>query len=83
MTSQYENEVMLTCAMRGFHYYRKERQSKPAEMLNCRCEQNHVFDRFAIKTLKTDSRKAVRHVQLKPPEQKSFYLNVMLKSSLN
>ena len=35
MTLQYENEVMFTCALKEFHYYRKEWQLKPAEILNC------------------------------------------------
>ena len=67
MTSQYENEVMFKCAVRGFHCYRKEWHPKPAEKFNCRHEQN--------------SRRTVG--QLKSPEQQSFYWIMVLKLLLN
>ena len=63
MTSQYEKEVILICAVRGFHYYRREGQPKPGEILYCRHEHN-AFDRFAIKTMQTDSGRTVGHLPI-------------------
>ena len=74
MTSQNENEVIFTCAVKAFHYYRKGWQPKPAEILNCRHEKNNVFDRFTIKTIKTDSTRTVGHL----PVEISRATNVLL-----
>ena len=52
---------MFACAARRFLCYIKEWQPNPAEIFAFRYEQNYVFDRFAIKTMKTDSRRTVNH----------------------
>ena len=78
MTSQYENEVMLTCAVMGFHYYRKN-----GNQSLIRHEHDNVFDRFAIKTMKTDSRRTVSHLPVEISRETSFYWIVVLKSLLN
>ena len=44
------------------HYYRKVWQQKPAEIFNYRHEQNNIFDRFAMKSMKTDCRSTVGHL---------------------
>ena len=75
MTSQYENEVKFTCAVRGFHFYRREWQPKPAEILTCIHERNNVFDRFAIMTMKTDSGRTVGHLPLEISRVTKFLLD--------
>ena len=75
MTSQYEKEVMFTCAVRGFHYYRKEWHPMPAEILSCKHERNNVFDRFAIKTMKTDSGRTVGHFPIEISRVTKFLLD--------
>ena len=75
MTSQLENEVMFTYAVRGLHYYRKYWQLKSADILNCRHEQNDVFDRFAIKTIKTDFRRTVGHLPVEIYRATKFLLD--------
>ena len=52
MTSQNDKEVRFTCAVRGYHYYRAVWEPKVNEILNFSHEQNNVFDRFAVKTMK-------------------------------
>ena len=41
---------------------------------NCRYEQNNVFDRFAIKTMKTKSRWTTGHLPVEIPKVTKFLL---------
>ena len=48
-------------------------QPKPAERLN---EQNNIFNRFAIKTMKTDSRRTVGHLPVEISKATKFQLDL-------
>ena len=39
----------FTCAVRGFHVYRKFWIPEKGQLLNCFLESNNLFDPFAIK----------------------------------
>jgi len=64
MTSQYDKEVQFTCAVRGYHYYRREWQPEVEETLDCSHEKNNLFDRFAIKTISKKTGQIVGHLPI-------------------
>jgi len=64
MTSQYDKEVQFTCAVRGYHYYRREWEPEVEETLDCSHEKNNLFDHFAIKTISKKTGQIVGHLPI-------------------
>lgn len=76
MSSQYDKEVRFTCAVRGFHHYRRVWDPVPEETLRCYHERNNLFDRYAIKTVRVNhNNQVVGHLPLEVSRISKFLLD--------
>ena len=54
--------LVFSSAVRGFHVYRDVWNPSENEELECRFEENNLFDMFAIKACRTEDNKTVGHL---------------------
>ena len=59
-----DSKFQFSCAIRGFHVYRKFWSPVRGQVLDCHHEQDNVFDPYAIKVCDKESKEIVGHLPM-------------------
>ena len=71
----YHNIFEFTCAVRGFHHYRRHWHPEPDQILNCYHERYNPFDRFIIKFCKAGKEETIGHIPMEISRVTKYFMD--------